>query len=204
MGILQARIWTGSPCPPPGDLPNPGVRPAVSYICCIAGGFFTIWATGEALCPIGWIQLFRRWLCSICAGVVWLPKRTGTVGKVTKHSILHPGNTGISNSTPPILNLIFNTNKNCPSSCIFYFNSCHTISGRQNPKATPITPHTVGKTYEAGRTALPGLGHTDRQRWRDFANVIKAPNWFALTSSKRDREKREMKLNGPDCIRWAL
>ena len=151
MGILQARIWTGSPCPPPGDLPNPGVRPAVSYVCCIAGGFFTIWATTEALCPIGWIRLFRRWFCSICAGVVWLPKHTGTVGKVTKHSILHSGNTGISNSTLPILNLIFNTNKNCPSSCIFYFNSCHTISGRQNPKATPITPHTVGKTYEAGR-----------------------------------------------------
>ena len=40
MGILQARIlewvavpfsrqeyWSGLPCPPPGDLPNPGIKP---------------------------------------------------------------------------------------------------------------------------------------------------------------------------------
>ena len=27
MVILQARIWSGLPCPPPGDLPNPGTEP---------------------------------------------------------------------------------------------------------------------------------------------------------------------------------
>ena len=27
MGILQARIRSGLPCPPPGDLPNPGIKP---------------------------------------------------------------------------------------------------------------------------------------------------------------------------------
>ena len=26
MVILQARIWSGLPCPPPGDLPNPGTE----------------------------------------------------------------------------------------------------------------------------------------------------------------------------------
>ena len=26
-GILQARIPNGLPCPPPGDLPNPGIEP---------------------------------------------------------------------------------------------------------------------------------------------------------------------------------
>ena len=25
-GILQARNWSGFPCPPPGDLPDPGVE----------------------------------------------------------------------------------------------------------------------------------------------------------------------------------
>ena len=25
-GFLQARYWRGLPCPPPGDLPNPGVK----------------------------------------------------------------------------------------------------------------------------------------------------------------------------------
>ena len=27
MGILQARILEGLPCPPPGDPPNPGIEP---------------------------------------------------------------------------------------------------------------------------------------------------------------------------------
>ena len=29
MGILQARLldWSGLPCPPPGDLPYPGIKP---------------------------------------------------------------------------------------------------------------------------------------------------------------------------------
>ena len=27
MGIPQARIQSGLPCPPPGDLPNPGIKP---------------------------------------------------------------------------------------------------------------------------------------------------------------------------------
>jgi len=26
-GILQARILDGFPCPPPGDLPKPGIKP---------------------------------------------------------------------------------------------------------------------------------------------------------------------------------
>ena len=33
--------WSGLPCPPPGNLPNPGISH-------IPGGFFTIWATREA------------------------------------------------------------------------------------------------------------------------------------------------------------
>ena len=28
MGILQSRIQSGLPCPPQGDLPNPGIEPA--------------------------------------------------------------------------------------------------------------------------------------------------------------------------------
>ena len=27
MGILQERNWSGLPCPPPGDLSNPGIKP---------------------------------------------------------------------------------------------------------------------------------------------------------------------------------
>ena len=48
-GILQARILDGLPCPPPGDLSNPGIKPASLMSPALAGGFFTTSATWEAL-----------------------------------------------------------------------------------------------------------------------------------------------------------
>ena len=33
-GILQARILEWLPCPPPGDLPDPGIEPMFSYVSC--------------------------------------------------------------------------------------------------------------------------------------------------------------------------
>ena len=45
-GILQAGIyWSGLPCPPPGDLPDPGITPSVLTSPALAGGFFTTTAT---------------------------------------------------------------------------------------------------------------------------------------------------------------
>ena len=40
-GILQARYWSGLPCPPPGDLPEPGMEPASLVSPVLTGGFFT-------------------------------------------------------------------------------------------------------------------------------------------------------------------
>ena len=42
MGFSRQEYWSGLPCPPPGDLPDPGIKPA------LAGGFFTTSATWEA------------------------------------------------------------------------------------------------------------------------------------------------------------
>ena len=28
MGFARQEYWSGVPCPPPGDLPNPGIQPA--------------------------------------------------------------------------------------------------------------------------------------------------------------------------------
>ena len=92
--------WSGLPCPPPGDLPNSGIKPRslalkagslpaeppgaprllewIAYpffrgsswprnrtrVSCIAGGFFTSWATTEALSGIIddlLIVLWRWW-----------------------------------------------------------------------------------------------------------------------------------------------
>ena len=38
MGFSRQEYWSGSPCPPPGDLLNPGIETCIS---CIAGRFFT-------------------------------------------------------------------------------------------------------------------------------------------------------------------
>ena len=41
-GLLQARIlWSGLPCPPPGDLPDPGIKPVSLRSPTLAGGFLT-------------------------------------------------------------------------------------------------------------------------------------------------------------------
>ena len=40
--------WSGWPCPPPGDLPNPGTEPVSLTSPALAGGFFTTSATWEA------------------------------------------------------------------------------------------------------------------------------------------------------------
>ena len=45
MGILQARCWSGLPCPPPGDLPNPGIQPVSLMSSALTSGFFTTSAT---------------------------------------------------------------------------------------------------------------------------------------------------------------
>ena len=47
-GILHQECWTGLPCPPLGDLCNPGIEPASLMSPALAGGFFTASATWEA------------------------------------------------------------------------------------------------------------------------------------------------------------
>ena len=48
MGILQASYWSGLPCPPPGDLPDPGTEPVSLMSPALVGGFFTTSATWGA------------------------------------------------------------------------------------------------------------------------------------------------------------
>ena len=49
MGFSRQEYWSGLPCPPPGDLPNPGIEPASLMYPALAGGFFTTIATWVAL-----------------------------------------------------------------------------------------------------------------------------------------------------------
>ena len=48
MGFSRQDYWSGLPCPPPGDLPNPGMEPASLMSPALAGEFFTTSATWEA------------------------------------------------------------------------------------------------------------------------------------------------------------
>ena len=47
MGFSRQEYWSGLPCPPPGDLPNPGIRPISLMSPALAGGLFTASATWE-------------------------------------------------------------------------------------------------------------------------------------------------------------
>ena len=48
MGLSRQEYWSRLPCPPPGDLPNPGVKPISLRSPALAGGFFTTGVTWEA------------------------------------------------------------------------------------------------------------------------------------------------------------
>ena len=45
MGFSRQEYWSGLLCPPPGKLPNPGIKPPSLPSPALAGGFFTTSAT---------------------------------------------------------------------------------------------------------------------------------------------------------------
>ena len=49
MGFSRQEYWSGLPCPPPGDLPDPGIKPISLMFPALAGRFFTASAAWEAL-----------------------------------------------------------------------------------------------------------------------------------------------------------
>ena len=49
MGFSRLEYWCGLPCPPPGDRPNPGIKPMSLMPPALTGGFFTTSATWEAI-----------------------------------------------------------------------------------------------------------------------------------------------------------
>ena len=48
MRFSRQEYWSGLPCPPPEDLPDPGIQPSSLTSLALAGGFFTTSATWEA------------------------------------------------------------------------------------------------------------------------------------------------------------
>ena len=58
MGFGGQEYWSGLPFPPPGDLLNPGIKPASLMSPALAGGFFTTSATWEA--PLKHKHIYKR------------------------------------------------------------------------------------------------------------------------------------------------
>ena len=47
MGFSRQKYWSGLPCPPSGDLPDPGIEPSSLMSPALTGGFFTTSTTWE-------------------------------------------------------------------------------------------------------------------------------------------------------------
>ena len=66
----RQEYWSGLPFPPPGDLPNPGIKSLPLVSPTLAGGFFTMDAT--------WETRIRK---GTTPKVVELPRRKGKRGE---------------------------------------------------------------------------------------------------------------------------
>ena len=54
MKFSSQEYWSGLPCPPPGDLPNPGIKPTALTSPALAGRFFPTSATWKVH-PLEWL-----------------------------------------------------------------------------------------------------------------------------------------------------
>ena len=59
----RQEYWSGLPCPPPGDLPNPEIEPMSLTSPALIGGFFTIHSTWEAL---NWLSVQFSSVTQLC------------------------------------------------------------------------------------------------------------------------------------------
>ena len=53
MGFSRQEYWSGLPCPPPDDLPDPGMEPKSLVSPVLVGWYFITSATWEASCLSG-------------------------------------------------------------------------------------------------------------------------------------------------------
>ena len=70
MGLFRQEYWRELPCPPPGDLPDPGIKPESLMSPAQAGGFFTTKATWEA----------PEFSCGFGTSCVLTPGQAGSAG----------------------------------------------------------------------------------------------------------------------------
>ena len=70
MEFSRQEYWSGLPCPPPRDVPNPGIQPMSLML--LAGGFFTNSATWEAIFCLTPIQILTvKTIKKYIQGLTW-------------------------------------------------------------------------------------------------------------------------------------
>ena len=73
MGFSRQEYWSGLPCPLPGDLLNPGIKPTSLMSPVLAGGFFTTRVTWEAPLPasrvLNWVLHEWTAVCGVGVGL---------------------------------------------------------------------------------------------------------------------------------------
>ena len=71
IGFSRKEYQSGLSCPPPGDLPDPGVELTVLTTPALAGGFFTTSATREAPCMRACMHPKSLQLCVQLFATLW-------------------------------------------------------------------------------------------------------------------------------------
>ena len=95
MGFSRQEYWSGLPCPPPGDLPNPGTEPTSLTSPALAGGFFTTCVTwkvpgSQEDLPDSILKCsFFRVGCYLDASQILLKRLSDSVmGRISEHQSL--------------------------------------------------------------------------------------------------------------------
>ena len=70
MGFSRQKYWPELRCPPPGDLPDPGIEPVSLTSSALAEGFFITSTSWEAYSIARLVNNFKRFLCTTVAGSI--------------------------------------------------------------------------------------------------------------------------------------
>ena len=84
MGFSRQEYWSGLPCPPPGDLPNPETKPVSLMSPALASGFFTTSTTWE---PLEGIYMYQFSSVAQSSPTVCDPINCSTPGLPVHHQL---------------------------------------------------------------------------------------------------------------------
>ena len=84
MGFSRQDYWSGLPCPPPGDFPDPGIEPTFLAYLALAGGFLTTEPPGKPVTYIRGSHWSQRTELAAAPVVRYCPQVVGGQGRSTR------------------------------------------------------------------------------------------------------------------------